>query len=272
MTPYNYNPATWNWGYIATEAATFGLKLLGAVVIFVIGWFIAEFIAKAIDKILVKIGFDRVIETGGIKSAMANSGYDPARLISQGIFYTLMIFVTAFALNVFGPNPISDIFSRFIAFFPNILVAIAILILAAFAGAIVRDIVRGSIGRLSYGRAIATTANVAIVMMGVFMALTQLNIAPAIVVGLWYAMLALAVGVGIVAIGGGGIKPMEERWRTMLDRADEEAPRIVNQINGVPETPQVTFREPTHGNANQGYTNQPGVIYPTNPNDPRSRP
>lgn len=268
----------WNWGYIATQAATFGLKLLGAIVILIVGYFIAAFLAKVLDRVLAKIGFDKIIERGGIKQAMANTGYDAARLVSQIIFYTLMIFVIAFALNVFGPNPISDIFSRFIAFFPNILVAIAILIAAAAVGSIVRDLVQGAIGGLSYGRAIATVSYVGIVMLGVFMALSQLAIAPAIINGLWFAMLALAVGVGIVAIGGGGIKPMEERWRRALDKADEEVPRVANQVQSqagyqgypgnVPMTAGYSQNNPPV--VPQQYPNQPGTVYPTqNPSRPR---
>ena len=275
MTPTDYNPMAWNWGFIATQAATFGLKLLGAIIILIVGYYVAGFVAKVLDRVLLKIGFDRIIERGGIKQAMANTGYDAARLVSQIIFYALMIFVIAFALNVFGPNPISDMFSRFIAFFPNILVALVIVIAAAAIGALVRDLIRGAIGGLSYGRTIASTAYVGILMMGAFMALVQLNIAMPIIVGLWYAMLALAVGVGIVAIGGGGIKPMEERWRRALDRADQEVPRLANQVQA--QAGNQGYSQPIASGYSQGnqpavpqiYPNQPGTVYPTqNPNNP----
>ncbi len=272
MTPTDYNPMAWNWGAIAAQAATFGLKLLGAIIILIVGYFVARLVAKAIDKILLKIGFDKIIERGGIKQAMTNTGYDAARLVSQIIFYALMIFVIAFALNVFGPNPISDIFSRFIAFFPNILVAIVILIAAAAIGSIVRDIVRGAIGGLSYGRAIATVSYVGILMLGLFMALSQLAIAPAIINGLWYAMLAIFVGVSVVAIGGGGIKPMEERWRRALDKADEELPRAVDHVSGQTQSYQSTGVGYQTASAPQMNPNQPGVVYPIqNPNNPGYR-
>jgi len=264
MTPTSYNPAAWDWGYLAGQAATFGLKLLGAIIIFAVGYFLAGLVSRLLDRLLLRIGFDGIMERGGIRQTMMESGYDPARLVSKGIFYTLMIFVIAFALSVFGPNPVSDMFSRFIAFFPNILVAL-VMVIAAFAiGSIVRDLIRAAIGGLSYGRTISTVAYVGILMLGAFMALTQLNIAPQIIVGLWYAMLALVVGVGVVAIGGGGIKPMEERWRRTLDKADQEVPRVVNQINNVAETAQMS-------NANMS-TDQSGVVYPVqNPNDLRGR-
>jgi hypothetical protein len=45
-----------------------------------------------------------------------------------------------------------------------------------------------------------------------FAALDQLKIAPAIVNGLYYAILAIIVGSAIVAVGGGGIQTMRGYW------------------------------------------------------------
>ena len=73
---------------------------------------------------------------------------------------------------------------------------------------------------------LALVASAAIWFVGVAAALNQVEIAPEIVNGIFYATLALVVGVGIVAIGGGGIQPMRERWQRALTKVDEEAPRM----------------------------------------------
>jgi hypothetical protein len=49
-------------------------------------------------------------------------------------------------------------------------------------------------------------------VVGIFAALNQLEIAPAIVNGLYYAILAIIVGSAIVAVGGGGIQTMRKYW------------------------------------------------------------
>jgi MFS family permease len=255
---YNYNPTTWNWGYIATQAATFGLKLLGCIAILVIGYFAVSFLSKMLDRLLVKIGFDKMLEKGGLRQAMMRTGFDPAMVVSKIVFYSLMLFVVGFALSIFGPNPISDLFSRFIAFFPNIIVAIVITIIAAAVASAVRDIISSALGGLSYGRAIGAAAYIGILMLGVFMALSQLSIAPAIINGLWYAMLAIVVGVTVVAVGGGGVKPMEERWRSALNRAEQEIPRVASQVS---EASAKAPAAPMYTNSNQ-----PGMVYPQNPN------
>jgi hypothetical protein len=141
-------------------------------------------------------------------------------------------------------------------------------------------LINGAIGGLSYGKAVATASYVGILVLGAFMALTQLNIAMPIIVGLWYAVLALAVGVGIVAIGGGGIKPMEERWRRTLEKADRELPRVANQVQqNAGQGMQTGYNQPTYAQpgmnypGQQPYPNQPGVVYPNypNPNDENYR-
>jgi hypothetical protein len=77
-----------------------------------------------------------------------------------------------------------------------------------------------------------------IVVLGIFAALDQLGIAPNIVRGLFYAALAVVAGSAIVAIGGGGIKPMQARWERMLDRVASEAPQLKAQATQTREVAQ----------------------------------
>lgn len=65
-----------------------------------------------------------------------------------------------------------------------------------------------------------------------FAALNQLEIAPAIVNGLFYALLAIVAGSAIIAIGGGGIAPMKSRWERTLNRYDEEKPKVQEEMRG----------------------------------------
>jgi hypothetical protein len=62
--------------------------------------------------------------------------------------------------------------------------------------------------------------------------LDELRIAPAIVTGLFYALLAVIAGSAIIAIGGGGIAPMRQRWEEALRRYDDEKPRLREQLQG----------------------------------------
>jgi hypothetical protein len=213
-----------------TNVVAFVPKLLGFLVILLIGYFVARALAKVLDKVLERVGFDRAVERGGIKQAMARSRYDASDLVSKLLYYALMLFVLQLAFGVFGPNPISDIIASIIAFLPKIFVAIVIVVIAAVIAAAAREIVDASLGGLSYGRMLANLAGAGILVIGVFAALNQLQIAPGIVNGLFYAILAIIAGSAIVAIGGGGVMPMRRKWEQYLGRMEEEAPRIRQQL------------------------------------------
>lgn len=213
-----------------TNVVTFAPKFAGFLVILLIGWLVAKAIAKILDRLLERVGFDRAVERGGIQRALSRSRYDASSLLSKLLFYALMLFVLQVAFGVFGPNPVSDILFGIIAFLPKIFVAILIVVVAAAISAAVREIVDSTMGGLSYGRMLANLAGGAILAIGVFAALNQIEIAPEIINGLFYAILAVIAGSAIVAIGGGGIMPMRRKWEQYLARMEAEAPRVREEI------------------------------------------
>jgi hypothetical protein len=210
------------WNHIIT----FVPKLLGFLVILLFGYFIAKAVRKILDKLLERVGFDRIVERGGVKAALAHSKFDASDILARIVFYAIMLLVLQLAFGVFGPNPISDLIQGVIAYLPRLFVAILIIIVAAGIASAVREIVASLLGGLSYGRVLAGSAFVAILAIGFFAALDELQIAPAIVHGLFYAILAIIVGVAVVAVGGAGIIPMRRIWERSLTRMEAEAPRI----------------------------------------------
>ena len=205
-------------------------KFVGFLLILLIGYFVARMLAKAINAVLERVGFDRAVERGGVRQMLSRSQYDASDILAKVVFYAVMLFVLQLAFGVFGPNPISDIIRSIIAFLPKIFVAIVIIVVAAAIAAGVRDIVRSTTGTLPYGETLATIAYAAILMIGIFAALNQVEIAPEIVNGLFYAILAIIAGIAIIAIGGGGIAPMRAKWEQWLARAEREAPRLREEV------------------------------------------
>lgn len=225
-----------NWGDGLQNAwddtVRFIPQLLLFLVILLIGYLIVKVIARVADELLERVGFDRAIERSGFRQRLKGSNIEPSDIMSKIVFWALFLLVLQVAFGVFGDNPVSDMLNDVIAYLPNILVAVVILIIAFAIAAAVREIVDASIGGLSYGTAVANGAAVAISIVGVFAALDQLRIAPAIVQGLFYAALAIVVGVTVVAVGGGGIRPMQSRWESALSKVDTEAERIRSESQG----------------------------------------
>ncbi len=215
-----------------SDVVSFVPKLFGFLLILLLGYFVAKAIAKIVDKALEKVGFDKAVERGGIKKALAKSQYDASSIVGQIVFYALFLFVLQLAFGVFGANPISTLLTGVIAYLPKVLAAIIIVVIAAAIAAAAKTIIESALGGLSYGKPLANVASIFVLGFGVFAALNQLQIAPEIVNGLFYAILALIVGSGIIAIGGGGIAPMRQQWEKAMAKAEQEAPKLRQQSEG----------------------------------------
>jgi hypothetical protein len=213
-----------------SRVTTFVPKFVAFLLILVIGIFVAKAIAKAIDKVLERVGFDGAVERGGIKKALESSKYDASDIVGKVVYYALALIVLQLAFGVFGANPVSRMIEGVVAYLPKVFAAIVIVVVACAIAAAVKDLIGNALSGLSYGKTLANTTSIAVVAVGAFMALNQLQIAPAIVNGLFYAVLAIIVGSAVIAIGGGGIQPMRAQWEKAMGRLEEEGPRVREQM------------------------------------------
>lgn len=214
------------------DVAAFVPRLGAFLLVLVIGYFVAKALEKATDAVLERVGFDRLVERGGIKKALSRSKYDASSLLSRTVYYIVGLFVLQMAFGVFGPNPVSVLLTRVVAYLPNLFIAGLIVVVGAAIAAAVRDLVDAALGGLSYGKIVATVASGAIIFIAAFAALDQLNIAQNIVNGLFFAALAIVAGSAIVAIGGSGIGPMRVIWERGITRVQNEAPQMRAQSQG----------------------------------------
>lgn len=209
-------------------------KLIAFLLILIIGLFIAKAIGKAINKVLERVGFDRAVERGGVKKALAQSKYDASDIVGKLVYYTLLLFVLQMAFGVFGPNPISDLLTNVIAFLPKAIVAIIIVVVAAAIATAVRELLTNTLGGLSYGKTLANIAAFFIIGLGVIAALNQVGIATTVTLPVLVAVLATISGILIVGVGGGLIKPMQHRWEGYLSKAEEELPKVKAEAENTP--------------------------------------
>jgi hypothetical protein len=218
--------------------ATFVPKLVAFLVILLVGWIIAKVLAKAINAVLERVGFDRAVERGGVKKALERSKYDASDVVAKLVYYALVLFVLQAAFGVFGPNPISNLLTQVITFLPSLIVAIIIVVVAAAIAAAVRELINGTLGGLSYGKLLGTIAGVFILGLGIIAALNQVGIATTVTTPILIAVLATVGGVLVVGVGGGLIDPMRDRWRQWLLAAEAETTAISQQVKSAPSAGQ----------------------------------
>ena len=161
--------------------AVFAPKLLGFLVILIIGYFVAKLIAKLVDSLLERVGFDRWVQRGALQTALEKSKFDASDIMATIVFWTTFLLVLQLAFGVFGENPVSDLLAGLIAYLPKVFVAVLILVITAALAKVASDLLQATLGGVSGGRWIARGAGAAILVVGVFAALNQLEIAPEIV-------------------------------------------------------------------------------------------
>jgi hypothetical protein len=235
-------------------------------VILIVGLIVAKLISKGLEKLLEKVGFDRLVERGGIKKALAKSKLDASDIIAKIVYYTLVLFVLQFAFGVFGPNPVSDLLEGIIAFIPKIIVAIIIVIIAAAIATGVKTLIENTLGGLSYGKVLANIAAIFILFIGITAALNQVEVATTVTTPILIAVLAIIAGVIIVGAGGGLIKPMQARWEGFLNKAEEEAPKIAAEAKSSPSAgDQLKDAARRAAPSSQSPSSQPTRTAPTAP-------
>jgi Mechanosensitive ion channel, conserved TM helix len=178
--------------------------------------------------------FDKAVERGGIKKALESSKYDASDILAKIVYYALMLFVLSAAFGVFGTNPVSAYLHAVVAYLPLVFVAIIIVIIASVLAAGAKALIQNSLSGLSYAKALGNVASGLILAVGLIAALDQLHVATNVVNAVLYATLAALAGVVIVAVGGGGIKAMSERWDAAASKYDQEKPRIAEAARNAP--------------------------------------
>jgi hypothetical protein len=204
------------------NVVTFAPKLLGFFLILLIGFFIAKLLSKLTNSLLERVGFDGWVQRGALQTAFLRAKTDASDLIALIVFWAVFLITLQLAFGIWGPNPITDLIEGIIAYLPNVIAAVIILVIAAAIARVVTDVLTPALGAVRGGEWIARVAGIAILVVGIFAALDQLEIAPVIVNGLFYALLLVVAGSLLISFGVGGIplaRRYLERWGGRADQA-----------------------------------------------------
>lgn len=205
-------------------------KAIGFIVIMLVGWLIARAVRKLVIRLLQRVRFDSVVERGPIARAMSGSKYTPSMIVGLLAYWALLLFTLQLGFGLWGPNPVSDLISGIVAWLPKAAVAVIIVVVAAAIANAVRDLMSNAMSGLSYGRVLANVVYAFILALGIIAALNQIGVATAITTPLLVAALATVAGVIIVGVGGGLVRPMQQRWERALNRVEIEAGTVKDHV------------------------------------------
>jgi len=207
-----------------SSIATFIPKLLLAILILVIGKFIAGIFRKIAETVLSKIGFDNVMDKAGLGIHMERAGYpDSGKLLAKLAYYFIMLMVIQVAADTLDITAINNVIDDILAFIPKLFVALIIIVITGAAANFVRDAVSSGMAASNPGAApqMGSAAAAAVWLIGGFAAINQLGIATDIVDTLFTAISASLVGILVIKYGVGGINSARDRfWPKAYDFFD----------------------------------------------------
>ncbi|HEX6135011.1 MAG TPA: hypothetical protein VFZ24_13675 [Longimicrobiales bacterium] len=228
-------------------------RLAAALGILMVGLAIAKMIERGTDLALHRIGFDRWMREGGVTEALERAGttLDPSSVIAKLVFWTVILLVIVLAASALNITAVSVLFAELLAYVPNVIAAVMVLVLGILLGEFIKDLVLASAGGLPGGINLARGAKAAIILLAVFMALDQLEIAQDIVLVFFIAVVGAAALAAGIAFGLGGreiaaqiAREWYERNRASAHRRREErAPHQTPAAPPFPTTPPSDVRE-----------------------------
>lgn len=200
-------------------------KIVLFLVILVIGWIVARVIMQAVVMVLRKVHFDRFAQRGIVGDALGRSNYDATMLIGKIVYYLLLLVTLQLAFGVFGNNPISTMLNAVVGWLPKAIVALVLVVIGSAIAKVVKDLINGAIGGMSYGPFVATLASVVIIALFAIAALEQIGVANSVLQPLLVTALATVGLILAIGIGGGLVRPMQSRWERMLTVVEDETTR-----------------------------------------------
>ncbi len=192
------------WGVV-----NFIPNFIFAVVVFIIGWFIAVWVEMIIEQIVRAIKVDHALRSAGLGSVVERAGYslNSGRFLGMLVKWFIIVVFLIASLQIMGLAQVTFFLQQIVlSFLPQVIVAVLILMVAAVvaeaAGGVVTGTARAA-GIRSAGFA-GTVARWAIWIFAIIVALSQLGIATAYFQTLFTGVVvALSLAFGL-AFGLGG--------------------------------------------------------------------
>jgi hypothetical protein len=224
-------------------------RLLGFLIILLIGFLVAKVLQKVVTVALDKAGTDRALRDGASGEVVNRVAPDasPSALIGRVVFWFVFLGALSIAISSLGITALNDFLADVFAYLPNIVAAILIFIVAgAIAGFLARLITR-AMGESASGKIAATAVPALVMAIAGFMILNQLHIATAIVTITYAAIMgALALGTAL-AFGLGGRDVASRLLEDAYRKGQAERQRLrVQQAAGGPR-PAAAPATPTAG-------------------------
>src|ERR687894_2131957 len=111
-------------------------RIIGFAVVLIIGWFVASLIAKGVAALLRTIKFNDLAQRSGFAGFVQNMGVrrDPAGVIADVAKWFIRLITLVVAFDTLGLPAVSGVLQQLLLWLPNLIVALAVLVIGGLAG------------------------------------------------------------------------------------------------------------------------------------------
>lgn len=192
------------WDRFIESVITWLPKLVGALIILVIGHIIARALATAVRRALGQARFDERVHSSQGGSVIEKAVPSPTHLAERLTYWLVFLGTLSLAASVLGIDALNRFIAAVYGFVPNAIAALLIFLVGSTIAAGVTALIRNIMGDTPTGKLIESIAPVMVIGITIFMILDQLNIAPAIVTITYAAMIGSVALGSALAFGLGG--------------------------------------------------------------------
>ncbi len=214
------------WDAFATQITTFVPLLIGAIIIFVVGWFVAKLSRKIISKVLSKLQLDRTSEKTGLREFLqkGNVTQQPSEIVGSLTYWFIMLLTLVASLDALGLPIASDILNEIFLYIPNVVAAVLVLILGIFLGNLLSSFVQTAVANAGFSNpeSMGKISLYAVVFFSGTIALTQLGVGKEIATSAFiiaFGGFSLACG---LAFGLGGREVAAEYLQKWLQKEKQK--------------------------------------------------
>ena len=179
-----------------------------SIIIFIVGWVVGVQVGKWIDQLVKVLKVDRALQSLGIEELTEKAGYR----LNSGVFigglfkwFIILAFLMA-ALDVLGLSQVNEFLRSILAYIPNVIVAVLILVVAALLGDLAKKVVSASAKAADVNQAhfLGEVSKWAVWIFAFFAAVNQLGIAGGFFQIIFTGLVAMLSLAGGLAFGLGG--------------------------------------------------------------------
>ncbi len=152
-----------------------------------------------LDKIVEKIGLKTLFDKAGLKISFT-------RLLSGVVYWFVLIVFLASVVNVLGLTQLSSFLDQLVAYLPNVIAAVAILVIGILVANLLYNVVKNASesARLRSANFLASLTKWSIFVFAFIAALVQLKVAPDLLKILFTGFVVMISLAGGLAFGLGG--------------------------------------------------------------------